>query len=42
MGFEIDSQYNLPQATITLLKGEGDVLLELIKNEENEVGLFFL
>lgn len=40
MGFEIDSQYNLPQAIITLLKGEGEVFLELIKNQENEVGLF--
>jgi lactoylglutathione lyase len=49
MDFKIDAQYNLPQATttllkgegtITLLKGEGDTLLELIKNEDGGVGLF--
>ena len=43
MGFEIDSQYNLgPGLTITLLKGEGDAMIELIKNKENETGLFSL
>lgn len=41
MGFEIDSQYDLgPAGTITLFKGEGDVMIELIKNTENETGLF--
>jgi lactoylglutathione lyase len=41
MGFEIDSQYNLgPAGTITLLKGEGDAMIELIENTENETGLF--
>lgn len=41
MGFEIDSQYNpRPGITITLLKGEGDAKIELIKNSENETGLF--
>jgi lactoylglutathione lyase len=41
MGLEIDSQYNpYPGLTITLLKGEGDAMIELIKNAENETGLF--
>ena len=41
MGFEVDSQYNpLPGVMITLLKGEGDAMIELIKNTENEIGLF--
>lgn len=41
MGFEIDSEYNLrPGASITLLKGEGEAMIELIKNTENEPGLY--
>ena len=41
MGLEIDSQHNhYPGLTITLLKGEGDAMIELIKNTENETGLF--
>lgn len=41
MGFEIDSMYDLgPAGTITLLKGEGETMIELIKNTENETGLF--
>jgi lactoylglutathione lyase len=41
MGFKIDSQHNpFPGLNITLLKGEGDAMIELIKNTENEVGLF--
>jgi lactoylglutathione lyase len=41
MGFEIDSQHNpLPGVIITLLKGEGDAIIELIKNTENEPGLY--
>jgi lactoylglutathione lyase len=40
LDFKIDSQYNLPQATITLLKGEGDTMVELIKNEDDAIGLF--
>ena len=41
MGLEIDSQHNpYPGLTITLLKGEGDAMIELIKNTENEIGLF--
>ena len=41
MGFEIDSQYDLGQAgTITLLKSEGETMVELIKNPVDEPGLF--
>ncbi len=43
MGLEIDSQHNpYPGLTITLLKGEGDAMIELIENTENsqETGLF--
>jgi len=41
MGFEVDSQYDLgPAGTITLLKGEGDAMIELIKNPVDETGLF--
>jgi len=41
MGFEVDSQYDLgPAGTITLLKGEGDAMIELIKNPVDEPGLF--
>ena len=41
MGLEIDSKFNLgPGLSITLLKGEGDAMIELIKNTENEIGLF--
>jgi lactoylglutathione lyase len=41
MGFAIDSRHNpFPGLTITLLKGEGDAVIELIKNTENETGLF--
>ena len=41
MGFEIDSEHNpFPGLNITLLKGEGDAMIELIENTENEVGLF--
>lgn len=43
MGLEIDSQHNpYPGLTITLLKGEGDAMIELIENIENpkETGLF--
>lgn len=40
-GFEIDSEYDLPNgAFITLLKAEGDTLLELIKDNVNETGLY--
>ena len=41
MGFGIDSQHNpYTGLTITLLKGEGDAMIELIKNTENKIGLF--
>lgn len=40
LGFEIDSEYNLPQGKITLLKGEGDTLIELIENESFDIGLY--
>ena len=41
MGFEVDSQYTpAPGVIINLLKGEGDAMIELIKNTENEIGLF--
>ena len=41
MGFEVDSQYTpLPGVIITLLKGQGDTMIELIKNTEKEIGLF--
>ncbi|MFX1356978.1 MAG: VOC family protein [Promethearchaeota archaeon] len=41
MGFEIDSQFTpRPGVIITLLKSEGDAMIELIKNTENKIGLF--
>jgi lactoylglutathione lyase len=42
MGLEVDSQHNPhPGLTITLLKGEGDAMVELIENTENpQTGLF--
>ena len=41
MGFEVDSKFTpRPGVAITLLKSEGDAMVELIKNTENEVGLF--
>lgn len=41
MGFKIDSKYDLgPAGTITLLKGEGETMVEIIKNPVNEPGLY--
>ena len=43
MGLEIESRHNpRPGLTITLLKGEGDAMIELIEDKENprETGLF--
>ncbi len=43
MGFKIDSQHHPhPGLTITLLKGEGDTMIELIENKETpeKTGLF--
>ncbi len=43
MGFEIDSRYDLgPAGSITLLKGEGETMVEIIENPVNEPGLFSL
>ena len=40
MGFEVDSQFTpVPGVVITLMKGEGDAMVELIKNAEDGVGL---
>ena len=42
MGFEIFSEHPLPQAQamIIILKGEGDTMIELIKNEVDEIGFY--
>ena len=41
MGFEIDSQYKpVPGIIITLVKSEGDAMIELIKNPTDEIGLY--
>ena len=41
MGFEIDSQYDLgPAGKITLLKGEGETMIEIIKNPLDKPGLY--
>ena len=41
MGFEVDNQFiPRPGVIITLLKSEGDAMIELIKNTENEIGLY--
>lgn len=41
MGFEIDSKYDLgPAGAITLLKGEGETMVEIIENPHDEPGLF--
>ena len=40
LGFTIDSEYHLPHATIFLLKGEGETMIELIEDREGEPGLF--
>jgi lactoylglutathione lyase len=41
MGFEVDSQFTpRPGVLITLMKSEGEAMIELIKNTENEIGLF--
>ncbi len=41
MGFDVDSQFTpMPGVIITLLKNQGDAMIELIKNTENEIGLF--
>jgi lactoylglutathione lyase len=41
MGLRIDSKYDLgPAGKITLLKGEGDAMIEIIENPVDEAGLF--
>ena len=41
LGLEIHSQFNpQPGVIITLLKGEGDSMIELIENMKDEPGLF--
>lgn len=40
LDFKIDSQYDLPQSKIILLKGEGETMIELIQDEVNDVGLY--
>jgi lactoylglutathione lyase len=40
LGLEIDSEYDLPQAKITLIKSEGESMIELIQNKVNEIGLY--
>ena len=43
LGFKIDSRFNpRPGTAITLLKGDGDALVELIKNEQDKPGLYSL
>lgn len=40
LGFEVDSEYDLPQGKITLMKGEEDTMIELIENETFDIGLY--
>ncbi len=41
MGYKIDSRYDLgPAGAITLLAGEGDTMIEIIKNPVEEPGIF--
>jgi len=41
LGFEVSSQHDLPTgATITLMKGEGDAMVELIENTDYVTGLY--
>lgn len=43
MGFEIDSQFHpRPGIAITLMKGQGDALIELISNPTDGPGLYSL
>ncbi len=41
MGFEIDSQHKpVPGVIITLLKGQGETMIELIKNLDDDIGIY--
>lgn len=43
MGFQIDGRHEpRPGVCITLLKGEGDAMIEIIEDTEHEIGLFSL
>jgi lactoylglutathione lyase len=43
MGFEIDSRHDpRPGISITLLKGKGETMIELIKNDKDLPGLYSL
>ena len=41
MGFEVDSQFKpLPGVVITLMRGQGEAMVELIENRAYETGLY--
>ena len=41
LGFEMDSQHRpAPGIVITLMKSEGDAMVELIENSTDEIGLY--
>lgn len=41
MGFKVDSRHNPgPGIAITLLKGEGDAMVELIKDPQHDIGIY--
>lgn len=42
LGFEIDSQYYppIPGSMITLMKGDGDTMIELIQNPQLDIGFY--
>jgi lactoylglutathione lyase len=41
MGFKVDSRHNPgPGIVITLLKGKGDTMIELIKDPQHDIGLY--
>lgn len=41
MGFEVESQHTPgPEIVITLLKGKGDTMVELIKDPQHSIGLY--
>lgn len=42
LGFKIENQLNLPNKTINFLKGENGAGVELIKEDNPEIGLFGL
>lgn len=41
LGFEVDSRYDLgPGSRITLMKGKGEAMVELIEDKSYEIGLY--